>query len=259
MIDLHCHILPGIDDGAPDPGVSLEMARAAVLTGVRTIVATPHVNNDYDPSPDAIARAVGELNVQLSRAEVPLAVLAGAEIAVTRLAEIADNRLRQLTLGASAAVLVESPYMPMEQAFEELLFGLQLRGFRPLLAHPERSPLFRKDVDRLAALVERGVLCSISASSLEGRFGSGAERFAAELIERGLVHNLSSDAHDASRHRALGAGLESARGSLPGVSEHAVWFVDSVPSAVLADSVLPDRPRVSVRRSSLWRRLVGQP
>ena len=149
MIDLHSHILPALDDGAGDLEVSLRMAQIAVDDGVQTMVATPHVNFDYPVEPDAVLSRVGELNVALARAGVPLAVLPGAEISMARAADMSDEELAAFALAGGRTVLIESPYVKEVAFAEQLLFDLELRGFRPLLAHPERSPMFQTDVERL--------------------------------------------------------------------------------------------------------------
>lgn len=256
MIDLHSHILPGIDDGSDDSETSLAMARVAVEDGIRTIVATPHVNADYDVDFGNIGQLVGELNILLARAEVPLAVLPGAEVAVSRVAEMTDADLKSVCLGDSSSVLVESPYARTVVFLDELLFDLQVRGFRPVLAHPERCPLFQKDIDRLRELVGRGVLCSVNASSMAGVFGSTVRRFVIRLLEEGLVHDVASDSHDPSRRPpSLMVGFDSAEGELPGILAQVEWFTEDAPAAILAGEPLPPRPNPP-SRSSGWRRLV---
>jgi protein-tyrosine phosphatase len=259
MIDLHCHVLPGLDDGAGDVETSLAMARAAAADGVRAIVATPHVNSRYEVDPQELGRRVGELNVLLSRAEVPVAVLAGAEIAASRLEELSEGALSKLSLGGSSAVLIESPYDSTAAFLEEVLFALQLREYRPVLAHPERSPLFRDDHERLAALVERGIVCSINASSLAGGFGRGVQRHAIELLERGLVHDISSDAHDLdARGPELSGGINAAIAQLPGLAAHADWYLGGAAAALLADEPVASPPELAPRRGARLRRLVGR-
>jgi protein-tyrosine phosphatase len=256
LIDLHSHILPGLDDGAPDMETSLAMARLAVADGVRTIVATPHVNTDFDYDLAEITRRSGELNVHLARAEVPLAVLAGAEIAVARLSELTDDMLGGLCLGASKALLVESPYAQAADFLDELLFDLQVRGFQPLLAHPERCPIFQQDVDRLKQIVERGILCCVTAGSMGGAFGSTVQKFVLRMFREGLVHDVSSDAHDHRRRRpVLTTGFERAERELPGIVVQRDWYTRAAPTAILAGEAPPPRPDPPAGKRSFWRRL----
>lgn len=232
------------------------MARLAAADGVRTIVATPHVNTDFDYDLTEISRRCGELNVQLARAEVSLAVLAGAEIAVSRLTELDDGALRDLCLGASQALLVESPYTKSADFLDELLFDLQVRGFQPVLAHPERCPIFQQDVDRLKRIVDRGILCSVTAGSMAGTFGSTVQKFVLRMFREGLVHDVSSDAHDHRRRRpVLTPGFERAERELPGIAVQRDWYTRAAPTAILAGEAPPPRPPPPAGKPSLWRRL----
>src|SRR5690349_22342548 len=128
------------------------MSVTAVEEGIGTLAATPHVNRDYPADPDAMAYAVGALNVALARMEVALAVLPGGELAMATARELDDETLRAFCLGGGDCLLLESPYGGEVPWLEEMIGDLQGRGFRPLLAHPERSPLFQDDPDRLGKL-----------------------------------------------------------------------------------------------------------
>jgi protein-tyrosine phosphatase len=151
-------------------------------------------------------------------------------------------------------MLVESPYTHATRVLEETLFGLQVQGFRPVLAHPERCPSFQEDPARLAELVERGVFCSVTASSMIGRFGGLVRKFTTLLFAEGLVHNVASDAHDLVRRSVdLRAGFEALDADLPGLAEQASWFTSAVPEAILGGGVLP-APQTVPRRSKRLRR-----
>ena len=252
---MHTHILPAVDDGSPDVDESLAMARRAVAAGVHTMVATPHVNDRYRLDPLDIGSHVGHLNLAIARAGIALAVLPGAEVAHTRAGALGERELRAACLAGSSALLVESPYSPAP-FFDEFLFDLQLRGFRPILAHPERSTMFQADTNRLAALVERGVLCSINTGSLAGDFGRTVRNTAVELLRLGLVHTIASDCHD-TEHRppGLAAGLESVRDEIPGVDVLSGWLTFDAPAALLAGTPLPSRPSLPAEPPSLWQRM----
>lgn len=258
MIDLHSHILPGVDDGAPDGATSLAMARAAARDGVQTMVATPHINSTFDIDPQELAVRVGELNLVLAREEIPLAVLSGAEIAVERLDRLDDAVLRALSLGGGGCLLIESPYVRGATFVEDALFDLELRGMRALLAHPERSPMFQDSPERVEGLVARGVLCCVNVGSVEGRFGDSARRSSVELLRRGLVHAIASDAHDAEkRPPGLRTRLDAAAESLPGLNDMVEWLTSTGPWAILSGDPLPSAPRLAPRRASRLRRLLG--
>ncbi len=255
MIDLHSHILHGLDDGAEDLAASLALARAAVADGTRKMVATPHVDNKHEFDLEDIFPRVGELNAALAREEVALAVLPGAEIAIARLAELETGQLERLCLGGGTCLLVESPYSSTAPFLEDALFEAQVRGFMPVLAHPERSPVLQKDVDRARRLVERGILLSVDVGSLAGRFGSTVRSAAVELMREELVHNIASDAHDLTRRPpGFSEAFEDAEDELPGIGAQMGWYVDEAPAAILLGQPLPERPEpLRPRRSRLLR------
>jgi protein-tyrosine phosphatase len=261
VIDLHCHILPGLDDGPVNFDFSVAMARKAEEAGINIMVATPHVRSDYPTEPEGIAAAVAELNDALANEELELLVLAGAEVSLQKSAELDDGTLTTLCLGSGDYLLVESPYRSIDIDLEGIVWDLQARGFKPVLAHPERCPIFQRDPDRLARLVNGGVLCSITAASLAGRFGTTVRRFSLELMYDGLVHDVASDAHD-HLHRPpdLLTGFESAEADIPGIRGQASWFTVTAPVAIVTgrDS-LPPRPDPPPRPPmSRWRRLVDR-
>lgn len=243
MIDLHCHILPGLDDGPADAATMLAMARLAVDDGIETVVATPHVNFHYDYELAEIGRRVVAANALFAEQGLPLELLPGAELDIARLAEIGGAELRGLTLGRGRALLVESPYAPVAGPLDELVYDLQLQGYAPVLAHPERSPVFQSDRARLERLVERGVLCSITAGSIEGAFGQVVRRTALGLLARGLVHNVSSDAHDPDRRPpTLGSALREAVRHRDASPELARWLTLEAPEAIVSGDSVPTRP-----------------
>lgn len=256
MIDLHCHLLPGLDDGPPTIDDSVAIGRAARAAGVTTIVATPHVREDFPFDPARIPALVDEVNAALEAEGIGVHALAGGELALTKTPEMTDQEVQRVALGGGPYVLVESPYVAMTDLLDQELFNLQVRGFRPLLAHPERSPSFIRDVDRLADLVERGILCSLTAGSLAGRFGRTVQRACISMFSAGLVHNVASDAHAAAgRGPGLLWGFEALDEYLPGLAAQAEWYTQDVPSAVLAGHDLPPRPEPPSRGRRLARLL----
>lgn len=262
MIDLHCHVLDGIDDGPAMPAGSLALARAAVASGTRTIVATPHVNSRYANDAPAIAGALERLRALLRDDGQPLALVAGAEVALSRVFEIEPDELSRLCVGDGGWLLLEPPFRASAPQLVPAIEMLQKRGHGVVLAHPERCPLFYRDIGLLEQLVRRGVLTSVTASSLTGAFGGAARAFAIELAEIGLLHNIASDAHDdADRPPQIAKHIE--RAGLAGLGE---WLTEDVPGAILSGSAIPPRPRAAIsprtgRRGSLSRlrrRLLAQ-
>ncbi len=239
VIDLHCHILPGIDDGPPTLAESVALGRAAVAAGTSIIVATPHVSREYPRNTAArIAEGVAEVNAALQREHVALEVLSGGEIAMTRAAELPDEELQALRLGGGPYLLVECPLSPAAVGFEQIPIRLAERGHRILLAHPERCPAFQRAPAAYAALVERGMLGQLTAGALVGRFGRHVEAFAHRLLREGLAQDVSSDGHSAV-HRPPGIGPELAEA---GYAEQADWLARQVPAAVLSGAEVPPAP-----------------
>ncbi len=264
MIDLHCHVLPGIDDGPATIEGSLEIARRAAAAGTHVLVATPHVSWRYRNDAATIAELVAELNERLAREEVltaagrVLEVRAGAEIALTLIPELSDTQLAALGLGGGPWLLVEPPFTPVAPNLDAILLELlaetgirgggaclpasvdlrSVGGHRIVLAHPERCPAFQRDPPMLERLVRAGLLTSVTAGSLGGRFGGEAHRLALALAREGLLHNVASDAHDAvNRPPEIAAELERA-----GLTPLAEWLTEAVPAAILDGGEIPPAP-----------------
>ncbi|MBW7474274.1 tyrosine protein phosphatase [Paenibacillus oenotherae] len=197
MIDIHCHLLHGLDDGSISLKDAVGMARNAVRDGVSTIFATPHYNRGrYDTESAVIRQHAAELQGELELQGIPLRVLTGQEIRVhgQLLEELDAGSL--LPLGTSSYVLLEFPSSRMPSRFEETVHELGIAGWRPIIAHPERNAEIAADPNKLASLVECGALCQITSHSLTGRFGKRVKSAALELCRRNLVHFIASDAHN---------------------------------------------------------------
>ena len=249
MIDLHSHVLPGIDDGPAEAEGSLALARLAADAGTTQLAATPHVTWEIPTSAATVAAGVRALQAELDAAGIALRLRTGGELAISRATELDDAELRGLRLGGGEWLLAECPLSSSASGFEGLLRHLQTRGHRILLAHPERSPVLQREPGRLQALVDAGMLCSITAGSLTGRFGSTVQRFTFDLVEAGLVHNVASDAHDAGRRPpGMAAALVQADEALPGLADRAQWLCDEVPRAILDGGPVPRPPGETPRR-----------
>jgi protein-tyrosine phosphatase len=248
-IDLHAHVLPGVDDGPVDRQEALALAAAARADGTDTIVATPHVNERYANRAEGVARGVEALNAELATAGIDLRVRPGAEVALTQVAELDDGELSRLTLGGGPYLLVESPLTSAAGDFEVVMEDLMGRGFRLVLAHPERCPAFQREPGRLRRLAVSGVLTSITAGALTGVFGRHVHSFTLRLLEDQLVHNVASDAHDAARRPPTLRGcLEAAERDAPGIAALGEWFTAEVPSLILAGDPVGFPPALPRRR-----------
>jgi protein-tyrosine phosphatase len=238
MIDMHFHLLPGIDDGPDSIEESVALARAAAAAGTRTIVATPHVNSRTRNESHVIARLVEQMNERLASEGIELNVQPGAEIAITSISELADGELDRLALGGGRWLLVEPPFTPVAPGIEAAIFELRREGHEVMLAHPERCPALQREPNMLGRLASAGVLMSLTAGSLVGRFGGEVRRFALQLASEGLMHNVASDAHDLQR-RPPGMADELERAGLGALRG---WLTEEVPAAMLAGAPIPVSP-----------------
>ena len=256
MIDLHCHILPGIDDGPATIEQSLSMARAAAAAGTRTILATPHVNSRYPNTAATIAELVQLLNERIADEALDLEILPGAEIAMTRIPELEPEELGELRIGDGPWLLAEPPFSQVASGLEGIVERLHAQGHRVLLAHPERCPAFHREPRLLDTLLRQGVLASVTAGALIGSFGDVPRRFALDLLERGSVANVASDAHDDDRRPPSIAPEIAGAGFAPWTE----WLTQAVPRAILdgASEMPPrppgERPRKTVTRRRFWHR-----
>jgi len=250
VIDLHSHILPGLDDGPTSVEESLEMARVAMASGTRAIAATSHVNTGYGIAIEDLEAGREALATRFAAEGIELELLAGGEIGPSRLPELDDEALRRIALGGGPYVLLECPFSPVGSGMGPMVDDLRRRGFEVLLAHPERSPSFQREPQRLEGLIERGALAQVTSGSLAGAFGGVAQSAAEAMLHKGLVHVLASDAHDPA-HRSPDLHIA---GSTVGEEQFA-WMTGAAPAAILAGEPLPPRPPLPRPRGSLARRL----
>lgn len=197
MIDLHCHILPGVDDGADNMAGSLEMAKNAVKEGIKTIVATPHhLNGSFTNPKPKVEEKVEELNRQLKLEGIDLTILPGQEIRIYGEIEEGIKADDIQTVSDSPYLLIEFPSAHVPRYTEQLFFDLQLKGFFPVIVHPERNQEIIENPDKLYQLVRKGALSQVTATSVAGAFGKKIKNFSLQLIEANLTHFIASDAHN---------------------------------------------------------------
>lgn len=239
VIDLHCHLLPGIDDGPADEAATFDLARAQVAAGVDKVLCTPHANHGYPANTgDAIIERTQALRARLHDEGIPLRVQAGAEVALGRAIELDDEELGLLHLGASDWLLLEPPLSTDVPRIAQLVQGLQARGHKILIAHPERCAAFHHDPKLLGELVGQGALAQITATSLSGAFGRTVAKLARTMVDEEVAHVIASDAHDARRRvPGLAGPLEEV-----GLGWLTEWACQELPHAMLAGDPLPDRP-----------------
>ena len=228
MIDLHCHLLPGVDDGAFDVEDSVRMARQACADGIVAVCATPHIRHDHDVRAHTLEDRVRDLQDELDARGVGVRVLPGGEVAETALGGLDDDELRMVSLGAAGRwILLEPRPGPLSPMIVRAVDRLAARGYRSLIAHPERhaGDGWR---DRLAEAVAAGALVQVTASLV-------SQPGVVDLAECGLLHVLGSDAHTAHAGRPvrLSDGMK-VLGRVPRVADHMKWIAHTAPAAIVA-------------------------
>jgi protein-tyrosine phosphatase len=247
VIDLHAHILPGLDDGVATVEEAFEVARRAAADGVTAIAATPHVRDDYPTTPEQMEAAVAHLRQELRDAAIVVDLLPGGEIALDRLGLLDKEELMRFSLAQSKRyLLVEFPYSGWPLALERSLWTIQAAGLVPIIAHPERNREVQERPDRLAPLVEAGTLVQITAASLDGRLGRSSQHTARVLLKDGLAHLLASDSHGSHIREA---GLADAVAAVDDEALARYLTVDA-PAAIVAGEPVPPRP--ARRRRRRW-------
>ncbi|PLT31774.1 tyrosine-protein phosphatase [Peribacillus deserti] len=201
MIDIHCHILPGVDDGPESNYKSIDLARLAVEQGIHTIVATPHhIPGSYSNTREEILRKVDNFNEQLKSEKVPLTVLPGQE---TRISGTLIEELDQgdiLTLNDKlSSMLIEFPKDHVPKYTEKLFYDLQLKGISPIIVHPEQNLEILEDPEVLYQLIKKGAYAQVDAESVAGKLGRTAKRFTHDLIKAKQVQFIGSNARDMTK------------------------------------------------------------
>ena len=198
MIDIHCHILPNVDDGPDDVETSLSMARQAAKEGITHIVATPHHRNGHFYNPKSeIIRFVAALNGQIQAAQIPITILPGQETRIygEMVEDFEGGELLALN-NTDRYVFVELPANDVPGYRNRRCFNVQLKGVPPVRVHPERNRAIMEKPNRLYRLVKDGALSQVTAGSIVGRFGKKIQQLSYQLIEHALAHFIASDAHN---------------------------------------------------------------
>jgi protein-tyrosine phosphatase len=251
VIDIHSHVLPGLDDGPGDLEGSLAILRAMADDGVRIVVATPHVRVDYPTTPVQMRSALARVRAGVEGEGIPIDVLPGAEIAIDALAGLsADERIAFGLGGRADVLLVETPYHGWSTAVGDMVAALVASGVTPVIAHPERNPRVQERPELLAPLVRAGAVVQLTAASLDGRLGRGPAAASRTLIELGVVHVVASDAHAASIRRGGLSGVATALGD----TSLARLLTSEAPQALLAGEPLPP---IRSRRKGVVGRLLS--
>jgi protein-tyrosine phosphatase len=215
-VDLHFHLLPGLDDGPATLGESLDLVRAAHEDGTATIVATPHVRGDFVTDVLALPERVRELQAALDAERIPVGVRCGGELGHDMVGRLSQQELEAIAQGPPGArwLLVEAPFESIGEEFHAATTELRGRGFGVVIAHPERSADASHDASTgLRRELREGSLAQLNALSLSGGHGAEAERAAFRLVDEGMAAIVGSDAHGPTRPPALVKALRSLLGA----------------------------------------------
>lgn len=253
MIDLHCHILPECDDGPGSMAESLEMVRIAYQDGIRRIVATPHdFNGRTDNLRGLILSSAAELNKAAQALFPDMEILPGCEIKVIPGIFLRVQAGELATIGDSGRyVLVEFPFTDFpDQLLTELTLLID-HGLIPIIAHPERSLGFQRNIQRLFRLINQGCLSQLTAASISGGFGGYVRKFAKRLIILRLAHIIASDAHSPLNRPPILSPAVALAEQLMGDKQEADNMVNATPTALLAGRC-PDVPKPIQQRKKHW-------
>lgn len=261
MIDLHCHMLPGIDDGAADLEMALAMARMSAADGVRTIACTPHIYPGmYENTASGIRAALGAFQIELDERGISLRLVIGADVHLDPNLLGAIRAGRVPTLADSRYLLLEPPHHVAPPRFEESVFQLAAAGYVPVITHPERLTWIGEHFEMFKRLVKAGAWMQVTAGSATGRFGRAPKYWAERMLNEGLVHILATDAHDPTRRPPLLAEGQHAAALRLGEAE-AEHLVSTRPQGIVNNITPGDLPPLpcmgdaSKARTRFWKNL----
>jgi protein-tyrosine phosphatase len=235
MIDLHCHILPNLDDGPSSLDESLAMARRAVEDGIHTIVATPHtLNGEYVNRVTEVSAKLTVLQESLAQDNIELQLCPGADV------HLCPNMLEQIESGEAGTInhwrkyiILELPSQTIPQGVKDEIFELKLNGITPIVSHPERNAAIQQDPNILYDLISLGALGQVTAMSLTGDFGTFVRETAAKLLRQRLVHIIASDAHSADGRPPVLSNAVDCAAEILGTYKEAEHMVTTLPATIL--------------------------
>ncbi len=264
MVDIHHHLLPGLDDGSPDLATSVAMARVAADDGITHIVCTPHASENFPFQPEIVAAKVSELRAALRAESISLTLSSGCDfhLSYENIQDALANP-RKYTIGGLNYLLVELPDFGVSPNIGQSFYDLQVAGMIPILTHPERNATLQKDFGRMVEWMRAGLLIQVTTSSVVGDMGKTAQRLADTLLERRWVHFLATDAHNTTR-RPPRMSEARARVAKRCGSSYADLICLGNPMAAFEGRPLPDQlPAEGVFEEaagsgSFWKRLLGR-
>lgn len=199
MIDIHHHLLSGLDDGATDLDTSVAMARIAAGDGITHVVCTPHANSRYQYEPRVIDAKISELHQRLEKEGVSLKLGRGCDFHLTyENIQQAKTDPARFSINGLGYLLIEIPDYGLPQGLTDTFYQLQIAGLTPILTHPERNPTLQGDTERMRHWLRGGLLVQVTAGSVLGHMGKAAQKMAHRLLEKRWVHFIATDAHNVS-------------------------------------------------------------
>ena len=259
MIDLHCHILPGVDDGPKNLTESLEMVRIFKDAGYCRVVATPHQvpGTTWMLSIGEIRNRLAELNQAINIKGLELDVLQGMEISFDPLIPDLLGKGQLLTLGKTSYVLIETPFQQLPLGWEQVVFAILAKGYFILLAHPERCVQLAASPQLVDRLIDSGVYLQVNWDSFLGYHGRDALRLAHHLAESGYIHCLATDSHNPQERHAAHVRLAAAKIEKLMGSENLQRIATENPLRILRNThplpMTPPDPKIDVKKASKWR------
>ena len=252
MIDVHCHILPEVDDGSDSWEESFDIIRMEISGGTKGFITTPHVLDSPDLNRVSLFQArLTELRIRLVDEGIALELYPGAEVYPFPAAiKAIDDGVPLTMAGSGKYVLVDTPFSQMPHDFDTFIFDLRSRGITPILAHPERSTAFQSDPARMIECVRLGAVLQVNAGSLKDRYGPVANSFAQRLLARRMAHFVASDTHRPSRAPTLGTFRDSQSEALG--TDYVNLLTTLSPRAVVEGRPLPDLPEAPSEPDKGW-------
>jgi protein-tyrosine phosphatase len=241
LIDLHSHILPGIDDGSRSLEESVALCRIAAADGVRRTVCTPHIDFRFVNRRETIEGPFAALERELREAGVELELVKGAEVHISP-----DILMTYSDMGRY--LLLEFPFQKVLTGVEEMVYRLRLASITPVIAHPERIGYFMDDIEHLHKVISMGALAQITGGSITGQFGDRSQRAALAMVERNLAHVVASDAHDVSYRRPVLAEAREEIARRFG-EQRAAQMTQEYPAAIVqGEEIDPDPPLEAAKK-----------
>ena len=264
MVDIHTHLLPGLDDGSPDMETTLAMARIAVADGITHMVCTPHANHRYPYDPFRVEDLIAQVRGRLNENNIALELARGADFHLTyeNIQEALADPAR-FSIAGRGYIMTELPDYGSFSSFDETYYELRLAGMTPVLTHPERNPTLQENRAKLDDWLRRGVLLQVTANSIRGDMGKKAQRMASDLLEKRQVHFIATDAHNTTsrppRMRETYDLIAKRYGA-----DYADTLCKSNPLCAFEGRAIPEHLYLQGsgesedRGGSWWRRLVGR-